>query len=339
MEEADLAAYEPRWTEPLAGGYRGRTVYELPAPTQGVVALEALALLERGEPTLREQVRCAALALEDGREAVRDGADVRWLLDRAHIDARASAVPAPVHEPGGSTVYVAAVDGDGRCVSLIQSIFGAFGSRVVAGDTGVLLQNRGAGFAVEGAVAPGRRPFHTIIPALLADGDRVLGPFGVVGGSIQAQGHVQLVSALVDDGLDPQAALERPRFRAYGGRRLDVEPGLAGEVEGLRSRGHDVRVADAPHGFGVGQMIVAHGELRWWAGPTVAPTGTPRGCDRAGAPRARAQPRPARAPAPARARAASSRARSSGSAASRRSTRRRCTSGCGRASRASSATR
>src|SRR5918997_4066253 len=110
-------------------------------------------------------------------------------------------------------------------VSFIQSLFEGFGSGVVAPGTGVVLQNRGACFAVSGRVEPGRRPYHTIIPGLLLRDGGLWGPFGVMGGFMQAQGHVQVVSALVDDGLDPQAALDRPRFRVDGDRVL-VEPGI-----------------------------------------------------------------------------------------------------------------
>ena len=119
-------------------------------------------------------------------------------------------------EPPGGTVYLCAVDGDRMAVSFIQSLYDGFGSGVVAPGTGIVLQNRGACFAVSGRVEPGRRPYHTIIPGMLLRDGQLLGPFGVMGGFIQAQAHVQLVSALVDDGLDPQVALDRPRFRIDG---------------------------------------------------------------------------------------------------------------------------
>jgi gamma-glutamyltranspeptidase/glutathione hydrolase len=265
LDASDLAEFTPQWVAPLAHSYRGTTVFELPAPTQGVVALEALALLERGDPTFREQVRCAALALEDGVAKVRDRVDVRGLLEPNFITTRFTQRPRAVSEPGGSTVYVAAVDGGGMCVSLIQSLFHAFGSRVIAGDTGVVLQNRVAGFVIDGTVAPGRRPFHTIIPGLLADADGLLGPFGVVGGSIQAQGHMQLVSGIVDDRLDPQAVLERPRFRIEGDEVL-LEGELwrrAHELSGLGVRPQ--RVRDYKQ-FGGGQMILRDSARGGWLG-------------------------------------------------------------------------
>jgi gamma-glutamyltranspeptidase/glutathione hydrolase len=248
LEEDDLAAYAPRWVEPLRAGYRNVEVLELPPPTQGVAALEGLALLEGfAEPTLPAQIGCVRMALQDAFARVRDGADVRDLLRREFVEARRS-----VTEPPGSTVYLCAVDDDGMAVSFIQSLFEGFGAGLAARGTGVVLQNRGAGFGISGAVEPGRRPYHTIIPGLLlrADGD-LLGPFGVMGGFVQAQAHVQLVSALVDDGLDPQGALDRPRFRVDGDR-VALEPGLANRASELRN----AHVDEDTYGFGGGQAIL-----------------------------------------------------------------------------------
>ena len=163
--------------------------------------------------------------------------------------------------PGEGTTYLCAVDGERNAVSWIQSIYEGFGAGVAVGDTGIALHNRGAGFTEEeghpNQNAPRKRPFHTIMPGLLLRDGRLPAPFGVMGGSMQAQAHFQLVRHVVDDGLDPQAALDAARFRVLGGRRVDLEPGLAAQAAQLRERGHDVTVADVPHGFGVGQMIVA----------------------------------------------------------------------------------
>jgi gamma-glutamyltranspeptidase/glutathione hydrolase len=145
-------------------------------------------------------------------------------------------------------------------VSFIQSLFGPFGSQVVAPGTGVVLQNRGACFAVSGVVEPGRRPYHTIIPGMLLRDDALLGPFGVMGGFIQAQAHMQFVSALVDDGLDPQAALDRPRFRVDG-EAVRLEAGLWGRDADLEPLGYrTVRETDTFE-FGGGQAILVQGEV------------------------------------------------------------------------------
>jgi gamma-glutamyltranspeptidase/glutathione hydrolase len=257
LEEDDLASFEPRWVEPLRLEYKGTEVCELPPPTQGVCALEALGLLERSSPSIASQIRCVQLALEDAFARVRDDADVAELISPTYLDARRGR--ASVTEPAGGTVYLCAVDGDRMAVSFIQSLFDGFGSGLVAPGTGVVLQNRGACFAVGGEVEPGRRPYHTIIPGMLLRDGALLGPFGVVGGFLQAQAHMQLVSAMVDDGLDPQAALDRPRFRVDGDT-VRLEEGLWEREPDLQRLGYrTVRDTDT-FGFGGGQAIVVGGE-------------------------------------------------------------------------------
>ena len=259
LDENDLASFQPRWVEPLRIGYRGHEVLELPPPTQGVCALEALGLLEGLEPTLPNRIESVRLALEDALAHVRDGADVSKLIEPAYLERRREAASRTVSEPAGGTVYLCAVDGDRMAVSFIQSLYMGFGSGIVAPGTGVALQNRGACFAVSGRVEPGRRPYHTIIPGMLLRDGELLGPFGVMGGFIQAQAHTQLVSALVDDELDPQAALERPRFR-IDDDIVRLEEGLWPQADELEQAGisvlRDVDLAT----FGGGQAILVEGE-------------------------------------------------------------------------------
>ncbi|MCC6222736.1 MAG: gamma-glutamyltransferase [Thermoleophilia bacterium] len=259
LEREDLSGYLPRWVEPLRIGYRGHEVLELPPPTQGVVALEALGLLEGLEPALETRIACASLALEDGLARVRDGADVSELLDPARLARRRGARPGCVAEPPGGTVYLCAVDEERMAVSFIQSLYYGFGSGVVAPGTGVVLQNRGACFSVGGRVEPGRRPYHTIIPGMLVRDGALAGPFGVMGGFIQAQAHLQLVSALVDEGLDPQAALDRPRFRVDGDS-VRLEEGLWPHAGRLERLGHRVVPDPDTPSFGGGQAILVEGE-------------------------------------------------------------------------------
>ncbi len=259
LEEEDLASFRPRWVEPLSLSYRGYEVVELPPPTQGVAALEMLGLLERSSPGLDAQVRCAMLALEDALARVRDGAEVGDLLAPGYLDRRRGERPGAVVEPAGGTVYLCAVDGDRMAVSFIQSLYEGFGSGVLAPGTGVILHNRGACFAVSGAVEPGRRPYHTTIPGMLLRDGALEGPFGVMGGFIQAQAHMQLVSALVDEGLDPQAALERPRFRVDGDL-VRLEEGLWGEAERLARLGYRAVLDPDTLAFGGGQAILVRGE-------------------------------------------------------------------------------
>jgi gamma-glutamyltranspeptidase/glutathione hydrolase len=255
LEQADLDAVNARVVRPLEVSYCDHRVLELPAPTQGVAALEGLALLERTDRTLADQIACCRLALEDALRTVRDGADVAHLLDAGALARRYAERPVPVVEPPGGTVYLCAVDEEGMAVSLVQSLFQHFGSGVVAPGTGVVLNNRAACFSVGSGIEPGRRPYHTIIPGLLAMGSELVGPFGVMGGFIQAQAHVQVVHALLAEGLDPQAALDLPRFRLDGPRVL-LEEGLWPLDAELRPQGLlPVRETDVTL-FGGGQVIL-----------------------------------------------------------------------------------
>ncbi len=255
LDEDDLAAHRSEWVEPLRYDYRGVEVCELPPNGQGAAALLALALYDGLEPGLHSQIESMKLALADAHAHVADGPLPAELLEpgasRGTARARrprARARPGSDGPARGGTTYLCAVDGDGTAISLIQSVYGPFGSGVVAPGTGVVLQNRGAGFVeTEGhpnRLAPGRRPFHTIIPGMLLEGGRLLGPFGVMGGPMQPQGHMQVVLRLVDHGDDPQAALDAPRWRVDGGLDVQLEPGLWDAVDHLANLGHRVRRAD-----------------------------------------------------------------------------------------------
>jgi gamma-glutamyltranspeptidase/glutathione hydrolase len=171
------------------------------------------------------------------------------------VAARRQAAVERIREPGGGTVCLCAVDGEGTAISLIQSLYESFGSGVAAGSTGVVLHNRGACFAVEGRVVPGRRPYHTLIPGMLTEDGRLRGPFGVMGGFIQAQAHFQFVVELVRNGFDPQAALDRARFR-IDGDVLALEPPLWDEEAQLDGLGFRINRAADPSEFGGGQSIV-----------------------------------------------------------------------------------
>jgi gamma-glutamyltranspeptidase / glutathione hydrolase len=260
LTESDLADYRPRWVSPLRAPYRRHEVIELPPPTQGVVALEALRLLEMGEVTLSHMIHCVALALDDGAAHVRDGAHVGRLLEQDFLESRLGQVARPVSAIDAGTSHLCVVDGDRQAISFIGSLFGSFGSGVVAPRTGIALQNRGACFAVEGRVRPGQRPYHTIIPGMIADTDGTHTAFGVVGGHLQAQAHVQLVSALLDEGLDAQAALDRSRFRIDGEVVL-LEEGLWPAADTVRTAGYEPTLSRDWMRFGCGQVIQIEGEV------------------------------------------------------------------------------
>lgn len=256
LDEADISDFGGgQWVTPLSQNYRGVDVLELPPPTQGIAALEGLALLKKVEPTLINKVRCVSLALEDALAGIRDGADVTYLLDNDYLEERLQSEVALRPELAGGTTYLCVVDGDGMAVSFIQSLFQKFGSGVVAPGTGILLNNRARCFSVQGEVVAGRRPYHTIIPGMLMDGADVVGPFGVMGGYIQAQAHIQLVSALIDDGLDPQAALDQPRFRTDTGT-VQLEEGLWDRSGELKAAGLDTSLDGMRGNFGGGQAII-----------------------------------------------------------------------------------
>jgi gamma-glutamyltranspeptidase/glutathione hydrolase len=261
LSEDDLAAYEPKWVEPLSIDYRGVRVLELPPPTQGIAALEGLGLLDQlGDGGVVERVQAVRLALEDAFHHVRDGADVRFLIEPERLRARAREAASLSSEPAGGTVYLCAVDEDRMAVSLIQSLYYGFGSGVLVPGTGVVLNNRAACFAVNGAVEPGRRPYHTIIPGMLTEPDGgLVGPFGVMGGFIQAQAHMQFVVAALESDMDPQAGLDHPRFRVEG-ELLHLEPGLWDEAERLRATGLRPVLSDDVSGFGGGQAIFRRGD-------------------------------------------------------------------------------
>ena len=260
LSEEDLVDYAPSWVTPLQAEFQGLSVLELPPPTQGVAALEALGLIDLLGTDLSSQIRAVQLSLEDALSYVRDGADVAGLLTPEHLSLRSRAGSTAVTEPGGGTVYICAVDEDRMAVSLIQSLSQAFGSGVLVSGTGIVLNGRAASFSVGGSVTPGRRPYHTLIPGLLLDPDgRLVGPFGVMGGFIQAQAHAQFVVAAIEEGLDPQAALDRSRFRVDG-HTVHLEPGLWPHAEELQLEGLTPVLSEDITFFGGGQAIFVRGD-------------------------------------------------------------------------------
>jgi gamma-glutamyltranspeptidase/glutathione hydrolase len=271
----DLAAHRSEWVKPLTATYRDHEVWELPPNGQGVAALQALSMLDGlalpempVEERVHRQIEAMKLAFADAHAYVADpdhGPMPRLLADdyvaqrRRLIGPRAARPVAGEPDPGG-TVYLCTADRDGMMVSLIQSTYLGFGSYVVLPEYGFGLQNRGFGFSLaEGhpnAVGPGKRPFHTIIPGFLTRGGEPVGPFGVMGGHMQPQGHVQVISATVDRHLDPQASLDAPRWYWDSGLRVRLEPEFGPEVvAALRRRGHEADLVDDRSIVGNGQII------------------------------------------------------------------------------------
>ncbi|HEY8474275.1 MAG TPA: gamma-glutamyltransferase family protein [Natronosporangium sp.] len=265
----DLARHTSTWVEPVAGRYRGHQVWELPPNGQGVAALLALHLLDgldlSGADGVHLQIEAMKLAFADAHAYVADPELVpvptEALLSREYAARRraeigeTAAEPKPGDPARGGTVYLCTADSDGMMVSLIQSNYMGFGSYVAVPGYGFGLQNRGAGFSLDPAhpnvAAPGKRPLHTIIPGFLTRDGEPVGPFGVMGGHMQPQGHLQLLVRTLDEGLDPQAALDAPRWYWHAGKQVHVEPAYGEPVlAGLRERGHEVVAGGAFFGYG-----------------------------------------------------------------------------------------
>ncbi len=280
---ADLEAHRADWVEPLEYAGLGGRLAEIPPNGQGIAAQIALGILAHtdvaahdpdGVEALHLQLEAMKLAMADLDAHVGDVEAMRLrpadLLDDGYLRARAALIdPRRAGDPGagapapGGTVYLTAADAEGRMVSFIQSNYMGFGSGVVVPETGVSLQNRGAGFTLRAGhpneVGPRKRPFHTIIPGFLrADDGEPSMSFGVMGGPMQAQGHVQMVLRTRIWEQNPQAASDAPRWRVTGGRGVALEVGFAADVyEALAARGHEITVEppDAAFGFGGAQLI------------------------------------------------------------------------------------
>ena len=275
----DLRNHAPEWVQPICTDYRDVKVWEIPPNGQGVTALMALNILEGFDlgryprdsvESFHRQIEAIKLAFADAHRHVSDPStmqiDVARMLDKNYacqqrglIGDRAIAMAEP-GLPQGGTVYLAAADGE-LMVSMIQSNFKNFGSGIVVPGTGIALQNRGCGFVLDPAhpncVESGKRPFHTIIPSFLTRGGQPLGPMGVMGAHMQPQGHVQMVVNLVDYGMNPQAALDAPRWCFSEGNRVALEQSVPRHVAvGLKDRGHAISVDADTHVFGKGQLIV-----------------------------------------------------------------------------------
>ncbi|MGC8712397.1 MAG: gamma-glutamyltransferase family protein, partial [Leptodesmis sp.] len=264
------------WVTPISTTYRGVTAWEIPPNTQGIAALMALNLLSEIElcqypresvESYHWQIEAMKLAFADAHAYVCDPAWMRveqeHLLSRDYARDRHRLIQdtaIPLANPGlpkGGTVYLAAADGD-LMVSLIQSNYMGFGSGVLVPGTGIAFHNRGLGFKLKpghpNQVAPGKRPFHTIIPGFLTQDGQPIGPFGVMGGPMQPQGHLQVVVNLVDYGMNPQAALDAPRWQFVAGNRVLLERTVAEPIAtGLADRQHLIRRGGF---FGRGQMIL-----------------------------------------------------------------------------------
>ena len=281
MTVEDLAAFEVEWPDPVSTTYNGVEVYELPPNNQGLIALEALNIAQEvgaGEYDLDSPERvhyfaeATKLAFHDGHRYITDpdyedhpplgsadwaGMRSKEIGETANEDVTFGVPDSNAED--ADTVLLTVADEEGNVVSYINSRFAGFGSGLVAGDTGIALQNRGGSFSLDpehpNSLEPGKRPFHTLIPGIARFSENDWAAFGVMGGFMQPQGHVQVLSNIVDYGLPLQAALDLPRWRYREEGTLAVEPHFDdGVAAKLVRKGHDVRTM-SPSQFGGAQIV------------------------------------------------------------------------------------
>jgi gamma-glutamyltranspeptidase/glutathione hydrolase len=286
LKVRDLANWRPEWVEPIAQNYRGHTLHEIPPSGQGIAALIALGILENFDlgslpvdsvASRHLQIEAMKLAFADVYRYVAEPSSMAvtpgQMLDGAYLASRARLIDlnkAQDFKAGnpvkGGTIYLTAADESGMMVSFIQSNFMGFGSGCVEPEFGVSLQNRGHGFSLQAdspnVVAPGKRPFHTIIPGFLTKDGQPVMSFGVMGANMQPQGHVQTLVRMLDYRQNPQAACDAPRWRFNQGLEINVEATTDPRtVEGLAALGHQMEVIDDPYqDFGAGQFIWRAGD-------------------------------------------------------------------------------
>jgi gamma-glutamyltranspeptidase/glutathione hydrolase len=282
LTQSDLAGYQPEWVTPLRKDYAGYTLHEIPPNGQGIAALIALGILDKLElarfpvdsaDSQHLQIEAMKLAFADTYRWVADSRHMidvtpQDLLDDGYLADRAGLIKlehATDFEhgmpPKGGTVYLTAADENGMMISFIQSNYMGFGSGVVVPGTGISLQNRGHCFSLDPAhpncVAPGKQPFHTIIPGFLSKDGKPQMSFGVMGGNMQPQGHLQTLVRMLSYGQQPQAACDAPRWKVNHGMSVDIEATMPREmVADLAARGHKIEsITDSYMDFGAGQFI------------------------------------------------------------------------------------
>jgi gamma-glutamyltranspeptidase/glutathione hydrolase len=285
MTARDLENFKPEWVKPVAKDYRGYTLHEIPPNGQGIAALIALGILDKFDiaslsvdsvDSQHLQIEAMKLAFADIYKYVAEPSSMEvtpaQMLDDAYLASRAKLINMKKAQDFGAgnpvkggTIYLTAADENGMMVSFIQSNYMGFGSGCVEPEFGISLQNRGHGFSLNpgvNQVAPGKRPFHTIIPAFLTKDGQPVMSFGVMGGNMQPQGHMQTLVRMLDYQQSPQVACDAPRWRFNAGLEINVEGAMnKGLVQGLAERGHRMEVInDSYQDFGAGQFIWRAGD-------------------------------------------------------------------------------
>jgi gamma-glutamyltranspeptidase/glutathione hydrolase len=279
LRGSDLASFYPEWIDPISVNYRGYDIWEIPPNGQGIVTLLGLNILEnfnfpygKEHPdTYHKQIEALKLAFTDGHQYIGDPRFVKVnidnLLSKDYAKARSALIndealePSPGNFEKSGTVYLCTADEEGNMVSWIQSNYIGFGSGIVLPERGISFQNRGFGFNMDPQsvkyVVPGKRPFHTIIPGFITQAGKPLGPFGIMGGPMQPQAHLQVISSLVDFNLIPQAALDAPRWMWQEGKNILLEPDFPFFIStALMRQKHNIKISTDDTGFGRGQIIM-----------------------------------------------------------------------------------
>lgn len=278
IRKSDLEAHTADFVEPIKTNYRGYDIWEIPPNGQGITALMALNIVKKlainsrnDTDTIHNQMEAMKLAYTDAKAFVSDPdsmkVEVEELLSDSYAAQRAKLIgdkalyPTPGKPSDGGTIYLCCADKWGNMVSLIQSNYKNFGSGIVIPGTGISMHNRGLVFSLNpdepNYLEPRKRPYHTIIPGFITKDKKAVGPFGVMGGYMQPQGHMQVIMNMLDFGMDPQTALDAPRWQWVGEKRFEMESAFSPEiVNELSNRGHEIKVNPDYMDFGRGQIII-----------------------------------------------------------------------------------
>ena len=275
LSKEDLNDYYPEWVEPIKTNYKGYDIYEIPPNGHGITVLIALNILENFEEiNLHFQIESLKLAFADTKKYVADikymQTSIKEMLSKEYSKKRAKLIsinktlqPKENIFSSGDTVYLATADKDGNMVSFIQSNYTAFGSGIVIPKTGIALHNRGANFSLDresgNFIAPRKKPYHTIIPGFLCKDNKPIGAFGVMGAFMQPQGHLQILTNMIDENLNPQSSLDKPRWQWVGEKTIEIENNFDNKIANKLSKlGHNIiRKSDKNYFgyFGRGQII------------------------------------------------------------------------------------
>lgn len=280
ITKEDLKKYKAEWVEPVSTNYRGYDVWEIPPNGHGITVLMALNILKQyefkendifTEDTLHKQIEAIKLAMVDTAKYVTEPSCMKYTTEellsmeyakrRKELINEKALLPEAGEPVGNCTVYFCAADKYGNMVSIIQSNFRGFGSGIVIPGTSISLNDRMENFSFDenhtNVLKGGKRPYHTIIPAFLTKDNKPVSAFGIMGGWMQPQAHVQVVMNMIDFKLNPQAALDAPRFQWIGGKNVEVEQDFSNSIIlNLRKRGHNIIVQPDPYHMGRGQVIL-----------------------------------------------------------------------------------